>query len=116
MKILAIGGTGKVGSAVVKELVKRGTEVRALVRKKDSGSKMLPGVETVEGDLLDPVSIDKALDGVGKLYLLNAVVPDELTQGLIAYDLAKSGRYNILSITQCFARITLKMCLISLRS
>ncbi|MBV8866075.1 MAG: NmrA family NAD(P)-binding protein, partial [Acidobacteriaceae bacterium] len=27
--------------------------------------------------------------GVDKLYLLNAVVPDELTQGLIAYDLAK---------------------------
>ena len=52
MKILAIGGTGKVGSAVVKELVKRGTEVRALVRKKDSGSKMLPGVETVKATCL----------------------------------------------------------------
>jgi uncharacterized protein YbjT (DUF2867 family) len=29
------------------------------------------------------------MDGVDKLYLLNAVLPDELTQGLIAYDLAK---------------------------
>jgi len=29
------------------------------------------------------------LQGVDKLYLLNAVVPDELTQGLIAYDLAR---------------------------
>jgi uncharacterized protein YbjT (DUF2867 family) len=41
------------------------------------------------GDLLDPVSVEKALHGVDKLYLLNAVTPDELTQGLIAYDLAK---------------------------
>ena len=41
------------------------------------------------GDLLDPVSVQKALDGVDKLYLLNAVSPDELTQGLIAYDLAR---------------------------
>ena len=41
------------------------------------------------GDLLDPVSILKALDGIDKLYLLNAVVPDELTQGLIAYGLAR---------------------------
>jgi uncharacterized protein YbjT (DUF2867 family) len=41
------------------------------------------------GDLLDPVSVEKALHGVEKLYLLNAVTPDELTQGLIAYDLAK---------------------------
>jgi uncharacterized protein YbjT (DUF2867 family) len=41
------------------------------------------------GDLLDPVSVEKALQGVDKVYLLNAVVPDELTQGLIVFDLAK---------------------------
>ncbi len=92
MKILAIGGTGKVGSAVVKELVRRGADVRALVRKKTGASKMPPHVEMAEGDLLDPVSVEKALDQVDKLYLLNAVVPDELTQGLIAYDLAKKRK------------------------
>jgi|SRR5579875_1763661 len=92
MKILAIGGTGKVGSAVVRELSKRGVDVRALVRKKDAASKMPPGVEAVEGDLLDPVSVDKALEAVDKVYLLNAVVPDELTQGLIAYDLARKRK------------------------
>lgn len=92
MKILAIGGTGKVGSAVVRELSKRGVDVRALVRKKDAASKMPRGVEAVEGDLLDPVSVDKALDAVDKVYLLNAVVPDELTQGLIAYDLARKRK------------------------
>ncbi len=91
MKILAIGGTGKVGSQVVKELCKRGADVRALVRNKES-ARMPQGVEMVEGDLLDPVSIDKALDGVDKLYLLNAVVPDELTQALIPYDLAKKRK------------------------
>ena len=32
------------------------------------------------------------MHGVDKLYLLNAVSPDELTQGLIAYDLAKKLR------------------------
>ena len=87
MKILVTGSTGKVGSEVVKELRKRGAAVRALVRKKDASSP--EGVDVVVGDLLDPVSVQKALDGVDKLYLLNAVVPDELTQGLIAYDLAK---------------------------
>jgi uncharacterized protein YbjT (DUF2867 family) len=87
MKILVIRGTGHVGSEVVKELKKRDADVRVLVRK--PGVKSLPGVEVVVGDLLDPVSIEKALQGVEKLYLLNAVTPDELTQGLIAYDLAK---------------------------
>jgi len=87
MKILAIGGTGNVGSEVVKELKKRNADVRILVRKKGTASP--EGVEVAVGDLLDPVSVQQALHGVDKLYLLNAVTPDELTQGLIAYDLAK---------------------------
>lgn len=87
MKVLVIGGTGLVGSAVVKELMNRGTDLRLMVRK--TSSSVPEGVETVIGDLLDPPTVAKALDGVDKLYLLNAVVPDELTQGLIAYGLAK---------------------------
>lgn len=87
MKILVIGGTGNVGAEVVRELQKRHADIRLLVRKE--GVPTPKGVEVVIGDLLDPVSIQKALQGVEKLYLLNAVLPDELTQGLIAYDLAK---------------------------
>src|ERR1700722_11369478 len=87
MKILAIGATGNVGSEVVKELKKRNADVRILVRKKGTASP--EGVEVAVGDLLDPVSVQQALNGVDKLYLLNAVTPDELTQALIAYDLAK---------------------------
>jgi uncharacterized protein YbjT (DUF2867 family) len=87
MKILVIGGTGNVGAEVVRELQKRKADIRLLVRQE--GAAKPSGVEVVVGDLLDPVSIQKALQGVDKLYLLNAVSPDELTQGLIAYDLAK---------------------------
>jgi uncharacterized protein YbjT (DUF2867 family) len=87
MKILVTGGTGRVGSEVVKELQKRKANIRLLVRKNDAPTPT--GVEAAIGDLLDPVSVEKAMDGVDKLYLLNAVLPDELTQGLIAYDLAK---------------------------
>jgi uncharacterized protein YbjT (DUF2867 family) len=81
------GGTGRVGSEVVKELQKRKADIRLLVRKNDAPTPT--GVEAVMGDLIDPVSVEKAMAGVDKLYLLNAVLPDELTQGLIAYDLAK---------------------------
>jgi uncharacterized protein YbjT (DUF2867 family) len=87
MKVLAIGGAGHVGSEVVKELVKRKVEVDVVVRKK--GTKVSEGASVVVGDLLDPVFLEKALNGIDKLYLLNAVTPDELTQALIAYDLAK---------------------------
>ena len=87
MKILVAGGTGHVGAAVVQELQKRKADIRLLVRKEERDTPV--GVEKAVGDLLDPVSLEKAMKGVDKLYLLNAVLPDELTQGLIAYDLAK---------------------------
>ena len=88
MKVLVTGGAGNVGSKVISELLKRNVAVRALVRKQEA-DKVPVAVETVVGDLLDPVSVEKALQGVDKAYLLNAVVPDELTQGLIVFDLAK---------------------------
>ncbi len=98
MKVLVVGGTGKVGSTVVKELLKRDVAVRVLVRNRNAASKMpkaVPeNVEVAEGDLLDPPAVENALDGVEKLYLLNAVTPDELTQGLIAYDLAKKRKIH----------------------
>jgi uncharacterized protein YbjT (DUF2867 family) len=87
LKILVTGASGHVGSEVVKELQKRKADVRVLVRKQETTA--LQGVQVMVGDLLDPVSVEKALHGVDKLYLLNAVTPDELTQGLIAYDLAR---------------------------
>jgi uncharacterized protein YbjT (DUF2867 family) len=89
MKVLVTGATGNVGSVVVKELLKRGAEVRALIRKPDADHKLPASVEVAIGDLLDPVSIEEAMEGVDKLFLLNAVVADELTQALIAYGIAK---------------------------
>ena len=89
MKILVTGGTGNVGGAVVGELLKRGAEVRVLARKQPEADKLLAGVEVAIGDLLDPVSVEQAMQGVDKLFLLNAVVADELTQALIAYGIAK---------------------------
>lgn len=86
MKTLVIGGKGTVGSAVVTELQKRDADLRLLVRKLDGPAPK--GSELVQGDLLDPPSVRKALNGIDKLYLLNAVTPDELTQALIALDLA----------------------------
>lgn len=89
MKILVTGGTGNVGGAVVSELLKRNAEVRILARKQPEAGKLPAGVEVAIGDLLDPASVEQALQGVDKLFLLNAVVTDELTQALIAYGVAK---------------------------
>jgi uncharacterized protein YbjT (DUF2867 family) len=39
------------------------------------------GVEAVQGDMKDVDSMDAALKGVDTLFLLNAVLPHEATQG-----------------------------------
>ena len=92
MKILVVGGTGLVGSTVVRELVRRDADVRLLVR--DAKTAVPSGVDVAVGDLLDPPAVERAMEGADKLYLLNAVTPDELTQALIAFDLAKRRKFR----------------------
>lgn len=90
MTILVTGATGTVGRQVVEQLVKHGADVRALAR--DPAKANLPaGVHVVQGDLLDVDALRGALKGVSTLFLLNAVVPDEFTQGLIALNLAREA-------------------------
>jgi uncharacterized protein YbjT (DUF2867 family) len=90
MTILVTGATGNIGRQVVEHLVKRGADVRALVR--DPSKAGFPaGVSVVQGDFLDVDSLRKAMSGVSTLFLLNAVVPDEFTQALIALNVARSA-------------------------
>jgi len=90
MTILVTGANGTVGRQVVEQLVKRGADVRALVR--DPAKANFPaGVSVVQGDLLDPDSVRAAVQGVSTLFLLNAVAPDEFTQALIALNVAKEA-------------------------
>lgn len=90
MTILVTGATGTVGRNVVDHLIKRGADVRALVR--DPSKANLPaGVTVAQGDLLDVDALRTAFSGVSTLFLLNAVVPDEFTQALIALNLAREA-------------------------
>jgi uncharacterized protein YbjT (DUF2867 family) len=90
MTILVTGATGNVGRQVVEHLVKRGADVRALVRD-PSKAEFPQGVSVVQGDFLDVDALRNAMSGVSTLFLLNAVVPDEFTQALIALNVARSA-------------------------
>jgi dihydroflavonol-4-reductase len=64
MKVFVTGGTGFVGSAVIRKLLKAGHEVRALVRA-GSNTRMLKDlpVEQVIGDLSDIAVLQEAMTG-----------------------------------------------------
>lgn len=66
---LVTGGSGFVGSAVVRRLLAAGFDVRILVRR-DSDVRNVNGldVDLVPGDLRDPATFDAALQGCGALF------------------------------------------------
>ncbi|MGC4948773.1 NAD(P)H-binding protein [Streptomyces sp. DT224] len=74
--ILVTGATGNIGSALLRELHAHGAgPLRALTR--DASRAAFPtGVETVEGDLAVPESLEPALAGVRSLFLPSRVGPD----------------------------------------
>jgi uncharacterized protein YbjT (DUF2867 family) len=91
MKVLVTGATGTVGSELVKALLQRGAQVRALTRNEPKQSTFPGPVEIAVGDLTDPVSVTEAIKGADKLFLLIGNVADEHTQALTAYGLAKKA-------------------------
>jgi len=90
MTILVTGATGQIGRQVVQQLTARGADVRVLVRD-PAKADFPPGVAVAQGDLLDPDALRSAYAGVSTLFLLNAVVPDEFTQALLALNLAREA-------------------------
>ena len=76
--ILVIGGHSKIGSALVDDLVARGELVRAMVRSGETADSFPAGVETVLGDLADRASLDAAIEGADKLFLLCGPTQDEV--------------------------------------
>ena len=86
MPILVIGSTGQVGSEVVNQLLRRNVEVRALVHEEKP--ELPREVKRIRGDVNDIDTVRKALAGITTLFLLNPVVPDELSRALLCLDLA----------------------------
>ncbi len=66
---LVIGATGFVGGGVLGQLLADGRPVRALARPGPGADALRErGVDTVTGDVLDPASLEAAMDGCGAVY------------------------------------------------
>jgi NAD(P)-dependent dehydrogenase (short-subunit alcohol dehydrogenase family) len=68
MTVLVAGGTGFLGTAVVRELVDSGRSVTATwVVERERERLADQPVELVQADLFDPAAVDAAVGGVGEL-------------------------------------------------
>jgi dihydroflavonol-4-reductase len=74
MRAFVTGGTGFIGSRVIKRLRDRGDDVVALVRTPSKATDLLDsGVELVEGDLSSDDAIRSGIDGTDAVFHIGAV-------------------------------------------
>jgi uncharacterized protein YbjT (DUF2867 family) len=72
-KILITGGTGTIGSYLTQLLAERGVRVRLLVRNPErAAAARKAGFALAQGDLTDPASLNRAMDGADRILLLSS--------------------------------------------
>ncbi|WP_448205645.1 NAD-dependent epimerase/dehydratase family protein [Azospirillum sp. sgz302134] len=110
---LVTGGSGFIGSHLVAHLIARGECVRVLdtcAPEFYAPEFRPPGVEVVQGSILDPAAVDAALDGVRVLYHV-AGLPQLWLSDKEAFDrvnrqgtecvLARAARHRLERIVHC---------------
>ncbi len=91
MKFLVLGATGTVGSEVVRELLARRHTVRVVTRNPAKAAALGAGVETLQGDLLEPATVRRMYAGMDGAFVLNAVTQTESHEGLMAVSAARDS-------------------------
>ncbi len=94
--ILVTGATGHIGNVLVRELVARGEQVRALVLPGESCDSLsgLP-IEMVVGNVLDPDTLDRWMKGVRLVYHLAGIVSIMPGDEEIMYRVNVEGARNV---------------------
>ncbi|MCL0039833.1 NAD-dependent epimerase/dehydratase family protein [Nitrospinaceae bacterium] len=101
MKTLITGSTGFLGSAVLRELLDDGREVKALVRR-GTRTANIDGldVEIAYGDLRDPESIRSAFNGCDILYHVAAYYSLWNRDQQLIYEINVGGTRKILQVAK----------------
>ena len=84
--ILVAGSTGLLGSEICRQLCAEGRSVRGLVRETSDPAKVSRlqsfGVETVQGDVRDRASLDRACEGVTHVITTVSAMPFSYVAGV----------------------------------
>jgi len=97
MKTFVTGGTGFIGGAVVQELLRRGQEVRVLVRDPTRPGNLTGlEVELVPGDVRDKDSVYRGMKGCSRVYHLAAIYAIWLPDPRVMYAVNVEGTRHVL--------------------
>jgi uncharacterized protein YbjT (DUF2867 family) len=102
--ILVTGATGNTGSTVLQQLEARGARLRAMVRGQPDGALRDTSATIVVGNFDDPRSLDAALEGVSRAYLVTPSSPHaEAQQVRFAELAAAAGVRHLVKLSQLAA-------------
>jgi len=100
--ILVTGGTGFLGSYIIKQLVEKGYSVRAIRRSAKLPfwipSAIFDKVEWVEGDVLDVVALEDAMEGIDTVIHSAAVVSFARRERKEMYKVNVDGTANVVNV------------------
>ena len=104
--IFVTGGTGFVGSYILRYLVKKGYQhIRALKRKNSSLAlveEVKDRIDWIEGDLLDTWSLETAMDGVKQVFHSGAIISFDKREVKKMMQTNIEGTANIVNIALDF--------------
>jgi dihydroflavonol-4-reductase len=100
--ILITGGTGFLGSYIIKELIEKNYTVRAIRRSNKLpayiSKKIFDRVEWVDGDILDVVSLEEAMEGIDSVIHTAAMVSFVKKDRKQMYQVNVEGTANVVNI------------------
>jgi len=98
MQVLVVGGTGTLGRQIARRALDQGHHVRCMVRSPRKAAFLQEwGCELTRGDLLEPASLDYALEGQDAV--LDAATA-RATDSASAYDIDWIGQQNLFAASQ----------------
>src|ERR1700744_5212129 len=98
MAILVTGGTGLVGSRLLRSFADAGVNCRALIRP---GNEVPAGSTPVKGDLLDMDTLKQAVEGVSAIIHLAAVFRTQNEDDIWRANL--DGTKNLIAAAKAYA-------------
>lgn len=101
-KVLVTGGTGFIGAYIIKRLIEKGYSVRAIRRSPQLpffiDKSVFEKVEWVNGDVLDIVSLDEAMNGMDAVIHSAAVISFFKKERRAMYQVNVSGTANVVNL------------------
>jgi uncharacterized protein YbjT (DUF2867 family) len=95
MKVFVTGGTGFVGSYILRSLVKKGDSLIALVRKGSKPKLAVNSVDVVYGDVMNPKELPKAMEGADAVISLVGIIREYRSKGITFYQTHYDGTRHV---------------------